>query len=906
MNQTQLEELVIKLTGDGVQYQKMISSAAQQTTAAAATVMQAGKQIEQVSNSLKGFASAAVSALAGFGLATSLRGTFEAFEELEKKTIKFNSILEFNGRNVAETTAEYKKFAAAIVQHTTASKGEVFALLQQAETMGFTGEKAEQLAKFSIGLGQASDMSAHQAMSIAIALERGNVQMLRRIPALRGIHDEQQLLAKAQQLANLGLKEEEALTKTVGFQIEKLQRAFKGISIEIGGMVAEGLKPLVGIMTQAVAQFQALSPETKQWITWIAAGTLAFLALGPAISTALFLMDALGINFVINTAMQIASMAVWAAWTAVVWLAQAAMTVFSVLYGFFSTVISLNTLSIILNVAWWIISTGAIWAWSAAVLIAKGAAWLLNLVLGTLLIAQAAGAAAAGAEAGAFLAFSASAIAAKVATWLLNAALTAKNVLLAGIPALIGAVVLALGAMVTAMFAAAAAVLALVFGLTLITGGLALIGAAGVVLFMVAKGLWDIVAATLATKEAIGGAAGITTVFWEWYGIIKDIVRVAQTDMPLAWELVKAAFWLAIVQIKSAWLPLWEYVKTSGFAVGAFLGNMFSSIFVSILRVGQQSFSALWTFISTGFTVLWTLIKELSAPTLRLLPWLFVLAWTEAGQMMIRGWMTHIHFLLRSVEGVGEFVSATLKHALDPTNLAFKKPKAKDFLPDAKDVLGVHADLLRNAAGALDPRKQVELQKAALDKAKRWLAEAAAAARVELPDFLADLQPQVDLAQQRLRDALAKFKAEDSPEVVAARLEVDRLRKLIDARGDKEAKKAGETVGAGFAGGIKHGIEKLDGILSHSAHAFDKIREYNEKFIAPLAQGGDPNAGPLGQSAAFNQPPQVQVNAPAPVNQNAPSKELLVLIQIRDLIANGPRGGGARPLALGAPGGVGP
>lgn len=821
MTETQLETLVVKLVGDGSSFSKMTKMAVQQSQQAATAIQAAAKQIEGIGNSLKGFAQSAVSALAGFGLATSLQGAFAAFSDVEREAVKFNTILEYNKRDVTATTAEYKRFTQEVLDHTTATKGEVLALLKQAETMGFTGEKAENLVKASIGLGTASDLGAQQAMHIAIALERGNVQMLRRIQALKGIKDEQELVKKAQELMNLGLKQEEALTKTASFQIEKLQRAFKGVTVEVGGLVAEAIMPFVRILTQAVEQIKVLPEETKKWITWIAAGTLAFLALGPAISTVMLSLDALGITFVFNTTVQLINVAAWLTWQATVLLAQGVMWLFNAAFVAYLALLDGTTVLLVANTAatvfWTVVSgvaTAATWlwniattAWSAGVLvanfvtllltgstwayigsliatgaayvlayggaaimlavqfalsvamaIASAAVWLYNASLTVLNLLTSTYAAGGAAAVAASVAWAGALLVVKAAVWLLNAALTVKNVLLAGIPILIGAVVVALVALALVatacsggVFLLVAALGALVTTIIIVGGPLIVLGAAMVALVGTSLALWDVLSNV---PELAGPLQQIGMIFGEWYTVIKDVIRAAQVDLPLAWLLMQAGLLLALAQLRQLWPPLWEFIKAG--------------------------FSAVWEFASNTF--------------------------------------------------VTKFKEAMIDVALAVgNNSVFKK-----------------------VFGDVD-----------LSGLKAWRAE------LERGQALEE-----QLAKRRLALAAAQFQfGEDSPEVKEAKKNVQVLEQVLGLKEAQKAHEAGLKAGAGFNKGMAHEIGRLDGVLKNSAEALAHINAYRDKLNEQRIDSGKAGAAEGGQPAVIGGvgPPPLVQGGGQPVPQQGPT-----------------------------------
>lgn len=577
-----------------------MTQSVQSAQEAANKVSLAADQIQKVGDNLKSFANAAVSALAGYGLATSLGSAFEKFSDLERNQIRLKAGIEASGQSVNTVLPHYKALADEITNGSLATKGQVFNLIQQAQNMGKSGAELDRLVKNSVAFGAITGQSAESMFRLAIAFERGDERMVKFALGLRHASPGMDVMKIAQERLAAGYKVMQAEQATVSGQLEKLQRAFGGITMEVGKMVADAIAPFVQIMTQASDQFKALSPETKQYIAIVAALTLAFLGLPPAISTALFLFNALGGSFVFNTAMQVINLVGWLAWTAIIGLAQLAIGTFTFLYGVFGSVLSLGTLTTVASFIWTVISTAAMWLWNAAVTVAT-----------TLWAAYSAGGLAAVAST---TLYSGAALAAKVAVWLLNAALTVKNVLLAGIPLIIGLVVLALVSMTGGLLAAAAAVLALVGTIALFTGGIFVLGTVGLIVWAVGAALWDVVKGLSASGEASQALSRATAVFQDWFGILKDIVKALQTDMPLAWELTKAAARVALSQLKDIWPPLWQFIKDGFFILWDLLtetvAENFKPAMAKVSQVIVEAFFAAIEKAKWGFGQLWDYIKS--------------------------------------------------------------------------------------------------------------------------------------------------------------------------------------------------------------------------------------------------------------------------------------------------------
>jgi hypothetical protein len=306
MNDLELQNLLVRLTGDGSSYQRMLDVAQQQAVKAAGAIETASRRIQSFHQGIQNFASVALGALSGLGIATSFGGLISKANEFERGQIRMRAAVEANGHAMADVLPVYQEYAARMEKVSTSSKGEIMALLQQAETMGFSGDVATRLATNSIGLAGATDMEAQHALTLAIALERGNVSMLRRVPQLKGIHDETELVNRAVSLMNQGLRTQAELAVSGGGQIEKLGRSLGDISREAGIFLASYLNPLVRTLRNAIDWFRALSPEVKQTAVSFVAISAAILLINPVLSFTGTLLGALGVKAIFTTAAWVA------------------------------------------------------------------------------------------------------------------------------------------------------------------------------------------------------------------------------------------------------------------------------------------------------------------------------------------------------------------------------------------------------------------------------------------------------------------------------------------------------------------------------------------------------------------------------------------------------------------------
>lgn len=297
MTTDELGRLIVRLMGDATSYMKMCGDAAKAAQDTAKEVKKSADTLEALKGKLEGVGSSFLKAAGVIGISAGFWQSFNSFSAMEKDIIRMNAAIEQNGGSIEELTARYKSFAGQIADATTIGRGQTMGLLRMAESQGFSGEKAEQMARQAIGLAGASDESADSMMRVVFALERGNVQMLRRIPQLRGIRSETELVSRAQALMQQGMKIQEQLANTTEGKITRLGNSMKGLTKEIGAVVADGIRPVVEWLQTAANWFNSLNPSIKRVIvvTLAVAGALALI--GPAIAAITPLIGPMLIGF---------------------------------------------------------------------------------------------------------------------------------------------------------------------------------------------------------------------------------------------------------------------------------------------------------------------------------------------------------------------------------------------------------------------------------------------------------------------------------------------------------------------------------------------------------------------------------------------------------------------------------
>lgn len=226
-----------------------------------------GQKIIVLGAALTGLGAAITAAFGGLGYKA-----LGEFEVMESGMLKLEAAIKANGREVERTMNSYTVFASEIQNATRIGDDNVLALLQEAESMGLTGEAAKRAAKNAISLGAAKGMAASSAIRMTVALEQGRSEMLGRfLPALRDIKDETERTAKAQELIGNMFAVAEADAASFAGQMDQLNNSFGDFLEEIGAVLASMLKPFVAFLKELVTQFQELHSSTKTIIAVVIA-----------------------------------------------------------------------------------------------------------------------------------------------------------------------------------------------------------------------------------------------------------------------------------------------------------------------------------------------------------------------------------------------------------------------------------------------------------------------------------------------------------------------------------------------------------------------------------------------------------------------------------------------------------
>lgn len=533
MDVQSLGDLVTRLIGDPSSLLGAFKAAQTGAAAVATSVQASATKIESISESVKTFGSSAAAALSTLGIGVSLGAAFSAYAEKEKSVIRLTAAIEANGSAVEGRMAQYNAFAASIANETLQTKGSVMALISKSEMMGIQSTDAENLVRMSIALAGATNQEASSMFRVAKMIQEGHPEHAKRILGLRSVKNESELAQRITEKLALGWKVATAEAQSTSGRVEKLKKTFAGLTVEVGALVADGLKPAIDFLTDVGRAFNRLDPEVRKVVAQVILAVGAFLALKPVWLTLLVLLGPLTAAFKLPFVLAAAAAAIWVqkmggvqeAWqgfkagigaalgvvgnfiaqnkalfiaigavAAVVGIVALAFKTVAAVLGILNFLYVTLKIQQVVAVALWITMTAVTLGWAAAVLLAKGAAWLLSAALATL------------------------------------------NVLIIG-----------------ASFAFVAA------GVLALAVGFAVVAAAVWGAFKAGQALFEALASIPGTTGPLAAMGGM---FAEWGPILQDVVRAAKVDLPLAWQILQAGFTLAINQIKDLWPPLWKFIET--------------------------------------------------------------------------------------------------------------------------------------------------------------------------------------------------------------------------------------------------------------------------------------------------------------------------------------------------------
>jgi len=294
-NQTELEELVVRLTGEASGYLKMLTEAQQKTKETADKIEKEAGKIEKFKETVEGFQKKAISALKVIGIGASLEAAVDKFDKVELASKRMEATLEANGREVTKTTDDYTKFAKEMAKVSDVSKGTTLNMLQQAEMMGLTGEKAKQAVKNAMSMAAMKGVDdPSQFLRHMVLFSQGKDA---RLAAMLGIGSEMEddggKHQEIQERLNKGMAMVKIAGSTSEAAISRAKAAMGSIVTEVGGTVS----PYVDKFAETLEKLANKFKELPGWIRAAIVSFTLFVAVIEPASMALSFMTARFVAF---------------------------------------------------------------------------------------------------------------------------------------------------------------------------------------------------------------------------------------------------------------------------------------------------------------------------------------------------------------------------------------------------------------------------------------------------------------------------------------------------------------------------------------------------------------------------------------------------------------------------------
>ena len=259
-----IAELKVKIGANVTDFDKKLSGIQ-------AKMKETGKRMQSMGKTMSMAITAPLAAMGAVAL--------KSFDTQVQAENKLRAALIANGEEVEKTMQDYKSFASELQKISTVGDESTLRLLQVAQSMGVTGDGAKTAASEAIALAKAMGMSEQSAIRYTAALADGDANMLTRyLPALKGIKDESAKVAKAHELLGNMMGAVTAEAQDGLGPLIQLQNQMGDLMEQFGGIIAQGLKPLIDKLSKVTSWFQTLSPTTKKIII-VVAGLAA--AIGP-------------------------------------------------------------------------------------------------------------------------------------------------------------------------------------------------------------------------------------------------------------------------------------------------------------------------------------------------------------------------------------------------------------------------------------------------------------------------------------------------------------------------------------------------------------------------------------------------------------------------------------------------
>lgn len=275
-----MEELVVTLTAKVDGYVKSFQQAQVQTVETTRHIQDATEKVKGFTDSVTSFGQATLAGIAGIGAARWFKEVFDLAGSAEQQFLGLSAAVRANTDDVDNTIAAYKRFSEGMFEVTGTSKRTTLALLQMDEMQGLTAKRAMETARQAIALGAATGMDPRSLISrINMAQTGSGIEMLRRVPGIRGMTDESAMVDKANRLMAIGMDVSKAQMQSAAGMVKKLSEELEEVKKQFGKLLLEALKPGIELLTKTVQWFKDLDERTKLVILSLAGMTAGVVAL---------------------------------------------------------------------------------------------------------------------------------------------------------------------------------------------------------------------------------------------------------------------------------------------------------------------------------------------------------------------------------------------------------------------------------------------------------------------------------------------------------------------------------------------------------------------------------------------------------------------------------------------------
>ncbi len=288
-SEVELENLVVKLSGDAAEYQKMIQEALTSIKELNQHVEESVKHSEHLSHQLKELGETAAQAFVSEKAFEFLKDIFHAGQEVEELHVRLGAAIKNNGGAVEETMAQYEEFAETMKKTTNTDDDATIKMLAMAEAQGISNEHAETAVKNSIAMTGIKGGEAQSYLRAMMAMEQGNLFMLNRMfPAIRNMVNEEEKLEYVHKRLAGGFETAQALTGTAAGKMKEFHIAVEDVKKELGAVLSDALTPVIAGFSDLVHHFVGMDPATRKIIVSVIALSASLVAIGPIIKAIQF------------------------------------------------------------------------------------------------------------------------------------------------------------------------------------------------------------------------------------------------------------------------------------------------------------------------------------------------------------------------------------------------------------------------------------------------------------------------------------------------------------------------------------------------------------------------------------------------------------------------------------------